>query len=141
MAEIDSWRGDSVVLSMEFLSLAKPEAIADAVQSLSNHRVKVVLTMRDIGRAIPAQWQESVQNGNSWSYREYLSGVTGASRVRPRAGQHFWTKQDAAKILRAWGQHIPVEDLFLVTIPAEGSSFELAVGAVLSGDGNASGTI
>lgn len=123
--EIDAWDGDAAVLSMEFLSLAKPDAIARAVDSLSHHRVKIMLTMRDIGRAIPAQWQESVQNGSSWSYDDYLSGVTQRKPRLTRAGQHFWTKQDPVKILAAWAQHVPVEDLLLVTVPPQGAPSSL----------------
>ena len=123
--EIDAWQGGSVVLSMEFLSLAKPDAIAKAVSSLSNHRVKIMLTMRDIGRAIPAQWQESVQNGSSWTYDDYLSGVTQHKPRLTRPGQHFWSKQDPVKILSAWGQHISAEDLLLVTVPPQGSPSSL----------------
>jgi len=120
--EIDAWPGDSVVLSMEFLSLVKPEGIRKAVESLSKHRVRIMLTMRDIGRAIPAQWQESVQNGSSWTYEHYLDGVTQRKPRLSRPGQHFWTKQDAAKILGSWGEHVPAEDLLLVTVPPSGAS-------------------
>lgn len=119
--EIDAWEGESALLSMEYLSLAKPDAIAAAIDSLSNHQVKIILTMRDIGRAIPAQWQESMQNGQTWSYLEYLSAVTDRRPRRLPAGQHFWLKQDPVKILRAWGQHVPAENLLLVTVPPQGS--------------------
>ena len=123
--EIDAFEGESVVMSMEFLSLAKPDAIRKAIESLSKHRVRVMLTMRDIGRAIPAQWQESVQNGYSWTYDDYLSGVTQHKPRLSRAGQHFWVKQDPVKILTAWGECVPAKDLLLVTVPAQGAPSSL----------------
>ncbi|MEO8328678.1 MAG: hypothetical protein ABI586_01615 [Candidatus Nanopelagicales bacterium] len=125
VAEIDAFPGESVVMSMEFLSLVKPEGIRRAVDSLSKHRVRVMLTMRDIGRAIPAQWQESVQNGSSWTYDYYLDAVTQRKPRLTRAGQHFWSKQDAARILEAWGECVPAEDLLLVTVPPSGAPSSL----------------
>jgi hypothetical protein len=120
--EMDAWNGNSVIMSMEFMSLAKADAIARAIESLGKHRVRVLLTMRDIGRAIPAQWQESLQNGHSWSYPEYLSGVTQRQPRLSQAGRHFWSKQDPVKILSAWGAHVGVRDLLLVTVPPAGAA-------------------
>jgi hypothetical protein len=120
--EIDEWPGESAIISMEFLSLLKPDDIARTVDSLSNHRVKVVLTVRDIGRTIPAQWQESVQNGSSWRYTDYLAGVTRRKPRVSRPGQHFWGRQDPVSLLEPWGKHIAPQDMTVVTVPPPGSA-------------------
>lgn len=118
--EIDQWTGPAALMSMEFLSLASPDAAASAVQSLSKHRVRILLTVRDLARAVPAQWQESVQNSKSWSYEDYVAGVTGRAAKFNKAGRHFWKKQDWPKILQAWAPIVPAEDLIVVTVPPAG---------------------
>jgi hypothetical protein len=91
--QIDRWPGGSAIVSMEFLSLLPAAAVETAMTSLARHRVRVVLTVRDIARAIPAQWQESVQNGFSWPYPEYVDGVT-ADRIIDRLIASTPTKED-----------------------------------------------
>ena len=119
--EIDAWTGPASIISMETLSLVDGETAKKAFQSLSNHRVRIVLTVRDIGRAIPAQWQESVQNKWTWTYSDYLAGAVQGKNRSKRAAKHFWTKQDWAKILRTWGTVVPAEDLIVVTVPPSGA--------------------
>jgi len=119
--QIDSWEGDRAVVSMESLSLANSAAVERAVKSLHRHRVRVVLSTRDIARVFPAQWQESVQNKWSWSYQEYIDGVIGEKSRGKRARRHFWTKHEWAQILKTWGEQVPFEDLALVTVPPPGA--------------------
>ena len=85
----------------------------------------MILTVRDIGRVFPAQWQESVQNEDTWSYQEYLEGVTQPGEAPPRAHRHFWSKQDAPKTLRSWGSAVSMEDIFVVTVPPQGAPSDL----------------
>lgn len=119
--EIDRWRGDSAVMSMEFMSLLSEAQVADCLETLQKHQVRVILTARDLGRQIPAQWQESVQNASSWTYRDYVEGLTSSALVPNRYGRHFWGKQDFAAILRPWAQRLPSEDVLVVTVPPSGS--------------------
>ena len=119
--QIDAWEGTDAIVSMEFLSLMSRANVHRAIDSLSRHRVRVVLTVRDIVRAIPAQWQESVQNGFSWSYHEYLAGVTAKRPRTTRAGQHFWNKQDWPRILEPWTERLGPDDVVVVTVPPPGA--------------------
>jgi hypothetical protein len=118
--EIDGWSGSSAIVSMETLSMASPRAVKRAASSLSRHQVRVVLTARDIGRVLPAQWQESVQNGKFWSYRDYLQGVVEAG-PGDRAYDHFWSKHDWAHVLRTWSQVASDAETVLVTVPPSGA--------------------
>ena len=118
--EINEWSGRSAIVSMETLSMASPRAVRRAASSLGGHQVRVVLTARDVGRVLPAQWQESVQNGKSWAYREYLEGVVNG-REGDRAYDHFWSKHDWAHVLRTWSKVADDAGLTLVTVPASGS--------------------
>lgn len=121
VTEIDQWRGESSVISMEFMSLLSDEQIAVGVQSLQKHRVKVILTARDLGRQIPAQWQESVQNSSSWKYLDYVEGLSSLAPSTNRYGRHFWGKQDFAAILKPWTKLLPAEDVLVVTVPPSGA--------------------
>ncbi|MFL6182299.1 MAG: hypothetical protein ACJ73J_08315 [Actinomycetes bacterium] len=117
-------RGDMSLVSMEFLSFAPADVVERAMQTLKPARVRVVLTARDLGRAIPAQWQESMQNMHEWSYREYLDGLMRYPAEETKAGRHFWVRQDWAQILRNWQPWVAPEDLVLVTLPASGGPTE-----------------
>ena len=121
VTEIDEWRGKSAVISMEFMSLLSDEQIDRCVRSLEKHRVRVVLTVRDLGRQIPAQWQESVQNSSSWKYLDYVEGLTSMAPSTNRHGRHFWGKQDFAAILKPWIKLLPAEDVVVVTVPPSGA--------------------
>ncbi len=120
VAEIDEWSGNSAIISMETLSMASPSAVHRAASSLRGHKVRVILTARDIGRVIPAQWQESVQNGKSWSYETYLEGVVDSSKGK-EAHDHFWSKHDWASVLRTWSGVADDAELVLVTVPPSGA--------------------
>lgn len=119
--EMDRWSGHSVIVSMEFLSLLSAEQVATCVQSLGKHDLKVILTARDLGRQIPAQWQESVQNASSWTYRDYVDGLASMAPMTNRYGRHFWNKQDFAALLRPWSKHVAAKDLVVVTVPPSGA--------------------
>ena len=121
VGEIDRWRGESSIISMEFMSLLSDEQVATCVQSLDKHRIKVILTVRDLGRQIPAQWQESVQNSSSWRYRDYVDGLTSMAPGTNRFGRHFWGKQDFAAILKPWTKLLPADDVVVVTVPPSGA--------------------
>jgi hypothetical protein len=115
-------RETTSLVSMEFLSFAPAEIVERAMKSLGSARVRVVLTVRDLGRAIPAQWQESMQNMHDWSYREYLDGLMSYPDQESKAGRHFWVRQNWAQMLRNWQPWVAPEDLVLVTLPPSGGA-------------------
>jgi hypothetical protein len=116
--------GPLAVVSMEFLSFASPEVAERAVAALAPARVRVVLGLRDLGRAIPAQWQESTQNLKDWTYQEYLAGLMAQPRNAHQAGRHFWQRQGWPRILRAWQRWVAEDDLVVMTVPASGAPKE-----------------
>lgn len=123
-SEIDRWPGGRALVSSEALSAADERGVAVARRTLGSHQVRIVLTTRDLGRVLPAQWQESVQNGKTWPYREYVAAVTGHDRADP-AYRHFWAKHDWGRILRTWRQVADGVELVVVTAPPPGASRDL----------------
>lgn len=117
--QVRAWSGTAVV-SMEFLGPASDEGIARVVGSFPAGSVEVVVTARDLGRTLPAMWQESLKNGKSWSWREYLAGV----RRGEGPGVNFWRQQDAVAVVRRWSDAVGADRTALVTLPPPGAAPE-----------------
>lgn len=109
------------IISMEFLARADSTAVSRAMTDLSSRRVRVVLTARDLARVIPAQWQESVQNGGTTTYGRYLAGASKARSGSIPIARSLWGPQDLGRILSTWQPFVRPEDLVLVTVPPPGS--------------------
>ncbi|HVQ18231.1 MAG TPA: hypothetical protein VMT27_04250 [Actinomycetes bacterium] len=119
--EVTAFNGHTAVISMETLSAADRAAAARAVSSFAPNRVRIVLTARDLGRGVPAQWQESVKNGVTLGFGKYLALISASpSRSLPGA-RAFWRPQDIGAILRTWQPHVAPEDLVVVTVPPAGA--------------------
>ncbi|QYJ02484.1 hypothetical protein KUV85_09035 [Nocardioides panacisoli] len=120
VAEIDRWPGIAVV-SMEFLGPRPVQKIRQVVEDFDGTPVEAVLTGRDLGRTLPAMWQESVQNGGILSWSDYL----GAVRRRGPRGQPFWRQQDLPAIAARWAGVLGEDRFSLVTVPPSGSAPDL----------------
>lgn len=120
LAEMSGHPGSAIV-SMEFLAAAVPANIARLADELADVDLRVVVTVRDLGRAVPAMWQEGIKNGRTWTWPEYLRGV----REGGPAGQHFWRQQAAGRIVQRWADAVGTQRATLVTVPPAGSPPEL----------------
>lgn len=118
VAETRSWQGDTVVISHEMLAWASADRARHAVESLAPAVVHVVYTARDLGRQIPAVWQESIKNKSTQPFERYLHDV---QTLRERAEGEFWGAQDAVAVLRRWSTAVPRDRVHLVTVPPPGS--------------------
>ena len=63
------------MISMEYLGPVRPVVVRRVLETFPDHEVTVVVTARDLNRSIPAMWQETVQNGRTWTFAEYLAGI------------------------------------------------------------------
>lgn len=117
--EINAWPGDAVV-SMEWLCRAEPEQIRRILDDLRPAEVEAVFTVRDLARTIPAAWQESVQNRHTWSWAEFLDGVTAHEPELSSSRRRFWRLHDVVDMLGVWGQVLPPERLHVITVPRPG---------------------
>ncbi|WP_435743053.1 hypothetical protein [Nocardioides sp. SYSU DS0663] len=110
-----------VVVSMEFLGPAPPERIAAVVGAFAPTPVEVVVTLRDLGRAVPAMWQESLQNGGTTEWTEYVEGLAGG-RDPARA---FWRQQGMGRIVGNWVAAVGPDRTTAVTVPPPGAPPDL----------------
>jgi len=131
--EIGSFGGDTAVVSMEWLSYARPAQVRSIVSSLAPAEVRVVLTLRDATATVPAVWQTGVHNGSTVSWPRFARGVRAAprfpstsARYAPLVGTRgLGRTQDARFILRSWAGQLGAEGVDVVTVPAEGEPPQL----------------
>ncbi|MEZ5096667.1 MAG: hypothetical protein R2731_11460 [Nocardioides sp.] len=114
----------AALVSMEFLSFAGDAAVAEFLEPLEGLDVRVVLTVRDQFRAIPAQWQTYTRNFGTDAWPAYLRAIQ-APRLRgtrpSRAYSTFHRAQDVVPMLQRWGHAAGVSGLDVVTVPGPGA--------------------
>jgi hypothetical protein len=113
------------VMGHEILSAAQPAQIRRVADDLADVELHVVVTVRDIGRQLPAWWQENAKNGSREDF-----ATTMAERVLPewdadRKKTHFWRSQDLVDVLRRWGAVVPPERTHVVLGPPPGADPQL----------------
>lgn len=119
-------RGTAIV-SHEILATASRAQVGRALESVghgSGTEVHVVLSVRDLVRQIPAEWQENVKHRSSLTYARFLQQIRDPQR-ESRIATWFWGVQEIPDILNRWGHDLPPERIHLVTVPPPGGAPEL----------------
>jgi len=109
--------GGDVLISHEVLAAATPDQVGRAFRSFPDSEVHVVLTARDLGRQLPAEWQESVTHRARSSFSKYAKRVARAPRSRPELW--FWRVHSVPDVLTRWGTGLPPDQVHVVTVPQE----------------------
>lgn len=112
----------TALISMEYLGPASRTRIADILDSFRGTPVEVVVTARDLGRGVPAMWQEALKNGQQITYDEYVAAV---ETRQEGLGRRFWREQDAEAVIRRWAAADGVSAATVVTVPRPGAPSEL----------------
>jgi hypothetical protein len=118
-AEVRDWHGTSIV-SHEIFARATPTQVERALASLGDAEVHLVLSVRDLVRQIPAEWQENVKHRSHITYATFLRTIRDPARDS-RIGSWFWAVQEIPDILERWGSSLPPERVHLVTLPPPGA--------------------
>lgn len=109
----------TVIVSHEILASAKPEQVARAREDLEGTRLHLVYSARDLGRQIPAMWQESIKQGRRWSFKKYLRDL----QTKPSG--NFWRSQRLPDVLTRWSEGLSPGNVHLVTVPQPSSPKDL----------------
>ena len=116
----------TAIISHEILAIASRGQAERALTSLGHPgtEVHVVLSVRDLVRQIPAEWQENVKHRRELPYGRFLEQVRDPDRATP-IGTWFWGVQEIPDILDRWASVLPPEHVHLVTVPRPGSPRDL----------------
>jgi hypothetical protein len=132
----DPWTGDwavltgqalraptAAVISDEILAACNPPQADRALRSLLAADPHVILTVRDFGSVLPAEWQERIKCRESVPWEEWLDSVADtAPAADRRARSWFWAAHDTLAILDMWSQHIPPDHVHVITVPSQGAT-------------------
>jgi hypothetical protein len=116
VSQLTEWPGVGL-MSMEFLGPAREPQVERVVQAFGATPVEVVVTARDLNRAMLAMWQESAKNFGTNPWPTYLTGIKENSGV----GERFWRQQRLAVIVRRWAAVVGMENVTVVTVPPPGA--------------------
>lgn len=127
----------TTIISHEILAHASPTQTGRALESLGHRwdaapgeqetEVHVVVSVRDLVRQVPAEWQENVKHRATLSYGEFLAQVRDPER-RSRVASWFWAVQEIPAILERWAHDLPPEHVHVVTVPPSGTAPEVLWG-------------
>lgn len=122
--KVNAHAGTSVI-SMEYLGPVRQVVAQRVLDTFPAHSVDVVITARDLNRSIAAMWQETVQNGRTWTFGDYLAGIESWRPGHrepidaPESGRTFWRQQNLVRIARTWSAL--GASVSLVTVPPPGA--------------------
>ena len=117
--QVREWSGTSII-SHEIFARATPTQVDRALTSLGDAEVHVVLSVRDLVRQIPAEWQENVKHRSHITYGRFLATIRDPARDS-RIGSWFWAVQELPDVLDRWGSSLPPGHVHLVTVPPSGA--------------------
>ncbi|MQA85798.1 MAG: hypothetical protein GEV03_14555 [Streptosporangiales bacterium] len=117
-----AWDG-TVIVSHELLSVARPEHVERAMETLGFAEIHVIYTARSLARQIPAAWQEDVKNRGTMAFEDFVRAVHDPEQGKHKPGtKSFWRMQDATNVLERWGRHLPRDRVHVVTVPPPGAA-------------------
>ena len=118
-------RDATLVISHEILAGARAEHVERAMADLSSlegpggpgdTEVHLVYTARDLGRQVPAEWQEGIKHRRQRTFGTFLEQIREAEHEDPRE-MWFWRVQHVPEVLARWGASLPPERIHLVLVP------------------------
>ena len=123
--ETRNWSGTTII-SHEVLAHASRPQVCRALESLGHPdtEVHVVLSVRDLVRQVPAEWQENIKHRRTTGYRQFLDELRDPARSG-KIASWFWSVQEVPEILDRWAAELPPEHVHLVTVPPSGADSSL----------------
>jgi hypothetical protein len=117
VAETLTWPGTTLVSHELFASATAAQAAAAIASFGPDTEVHVVLTVRDLVRQIPAEWQEHVKHRSTATMPDFVHDL----RADERGTSWFWRVQDFADVAARWGATLPPSRVHVVTVPPAGA--------------------
>jgi hypothetical protein len=112
--EVERSTARRVVISAEGFADATPATIRRMSADLDPARIHVVATLRPLGRILPSQWQQYVQNGLTLGYDAWLHSVFDTPE-RP-ATPSFWHRHRHDRLVERWMDVVGAERVTAVVV-------------------------
>jgi hypothetical protein len=112
--DIRSSKAKRVLLSSEFFADAKPENAARVIQQLDPKRVQIVVTLRPLSRILTSQWQQFVQNQNTFGFEEFLQKTL--EDPHPAKPPVFWRRHRHDDLVKRWADLVGPDHLTVVAL-------------------------
>lgn len=115
--------GQHAIVSHELLARATPAQIRRITSSFGEAEVAVVITARDLGRLIPAEYQEHLKYGNTFAYATFLERLRtpDVDDVAGELAALTWDVQDVPAIAERWAEAVGAERIAIATVPHAGA--------------------
>lgn len=110
--EVNQHQGTAII-SMEYLAMARQRGIGILAESFGRAELRIVIGVRDLGRTVPAMWQEAVKNRSTRTFAEYVESI----REDGESGRRFWRQQHVSRIAGLWADQVGAEHVYVVTVP------------------------
>lgn len=107
--------GDAL-LSQELMANMRPPKIRQFVRQTEADERHVIISVRDLSRVIPSRWQEAVQNRMQSDWPTYLASVV-QERPDDPVSMGFWDQADPLPAIQRWLEHLPPEQIHVITVP------------------------
>lgn len=114
VAQIRAWEGHSAIVSYELFAGASAEQARAALDDLDGIEVHVVVSARDLGKAIPSAWQERLKFGLTKPLRRWQPPAEADAH-----SEWGWRTMQPANVAARWGGSLPAERVHVVTVPAD----------------------
>ncbi len=114
VGEVERSAARRVLISAEGFADAGPEAVRRMVDDLDPSAVHVVATLRPLGRILPSQWQQYVQNGLSKTYDEWLESIF--NEPDKAATPSFWHRHRHDRLIARWAEVVGPERVTVVVV-------------------------
>jgi len=111
----------TAVISMEYLAMAYQRAIGIVAESFGDAELRIVIGARDLGRNVPAMWQEAVKNRSTRTLEEYVESI----REVGDSGRRFWRQQHVGRLATRWAEIMGPDHVYVVTVPPPGVEGEV----------------
>jgi len=98
--------GQRVVISSEFFCEAPEDVAQQVVRDLGADRVRVVVTLRNMGRLLPSSWQQYLKYGLTTPYEKWLRDVFAEPGQGKNMTPTFWKRHDHGDVLRRWSEAV-----------------------------------
>ena len=112
--QVTSHRG-RVVVSSEFFCETDAETSMKVAGDLGRDRVKVVITLRNLGNLLPSSWQQYLKYGIRAPYENWLHDVFDnpqGSTITPT----FWRRHDHGAVVQRWAEAVGAENVTVMVL-------------------------